>query len=103
MTEFTVQVRVAALDFIGRNGMNKQTTCSFSFGKILTSIYTDCYYLNNKLYFVVILYKISSYNLNIFLMNSNSFMQVRVQKNYFFEFGKMFEFAALPQSKRFHV
>ena len=25
----------AALDFIGRNGMNKQTACSFSFGKMI--------------------------------------------------------------------
>ena len=33
-------------------------------------------------------------NLNIFRMNSNSFIraQVRVQKKYFFEFGKMTEF-----------
>ena len=35
-------------------------------------------------------------NLNIFLMNSNSFIRVRVQKKYFFEFkfefGKMLEF-----------
>ena len=51
MTEFSefkfeVRFEFAALDFIGRNGMNKQTTCSFSFGKIITSIYTDCDYLN---------------------------------------------------------
>jgi len=35
-------------------------------------------------------------NLNIFLMNSNNFIRVRVQKKYFFEFkfefGKMIEF-----------
>ena len=31
-------------------------------------------------------------NLNIFLMNSNSFIRVPVQKKYFFEFGKMIEF-----------
>ena len=31
-------------------------------------------------------------NLNIFLMNSNSFIQVRVQKKYLFEFDKMIEF-----------
>ena len=35
-------------------------------------------------------------NLNVFPMNSNSFIQVRVQQNYFFEFkfkfGKMIEF-----------
>ena len=29
-------------------------TCSFSFGKIITLIYSDCDHLNNKLYFVVI-------------------------------------------------
>ena len=54
MTEF--EFKIAALDFIGRNGMSKQTTCSFSFGKIVTLIYTDCDYLNSKLYFVVIFY-----------------------------------------------
>ena len=33
-------------------------------------------------------------NFNIFLLNSNSFMRVRVQEKYFFEFkfGKMIEF-----------
>ena len=53
MTKFS-EFEFAAVDFIGRNGMNKQTTCSFSFGNIITSIYTDCDYLNNKLYFIVI-------------------------------------------------
>ena len=59
MTEFS-EFEFAALNFIGRNGMNKETTCSFSFGKIITSIYTDCDYLNNKLYFVVIFYFFST-------------------------------------------
>ena len=57
MTEFS---EFEALDFTGRNGMNKQTTCSFSFGTIITSIYTDCDYLNNKLYFEVIFYFFST-------------------------------------------
>ena len=57
MTEFSeFEFKIAALDFIGCNGINKQTTSSFSFGKIITSIHTDCDYLNNKLYFVVIFY-----------------------------------------------
>ena len=59
MTEFgkfEFKFECAALDFVGRNGMNKLTTCNFSFGKIITSIYTDCDYLNSKLYFVVIFY-----------------------------------------------
>ena len=58
MTEFKFEF--AALDLVGRNGMNKQTICSFSFGKIITSIYTDCDSLNNKLYFVVIIYFFST-------------------------------------------
>ena len=40
-------------------------------------------------------------------MNSNCFMQVRVQKKYFFEFGKMiefkFEFVALAEVTRFRI
>ena len=61
MTEFgEFEFKFAALDFIGRIGMNNQTTCSFSIGKIITSIYTDCDYLNNKLYFVVIYYIFST-------------------------------------------
>ena len=93
MTEF----EFAALDFVGRNGINKWTTCSISFGKIISSIYTDCDYLNNKLYFLAICYFFSTI-FYIFLMNSNGFMrvQVRVQKKYFFEFkfecSKMIEF-----------
>ena len=61
MTKFSeFGFKLAALDFIGRNGMNKQTTCSCSFGKIITSVYTDCDYLNNKLYFAVIFYFLST-------------------------------------------
>ena len=61
MTEFSeFEFNIVALDFIGRNGMNKYTTCSFSFGKIITSIYTDCDYLNNKLDFVVVFYFFST-------------------------------------------
>ena len=54
MTKFG-EFEFAALDLKGRNSMNRYTgtTCSFSFGKIITLIYTDCDYLNNKLYFVV--------------------------------------------------
>ena len=61
MTEFSeFEFKFAALDFIGRNGINKLTTRSISFGKIITSIYTDCDYLNNKLCFVVIFYFFST-------------------------------------------
>ena len=56
MTEFKFEAR----DFIGRDGIDKLTTCSFSFGKIITTNYTDCDYLNNKLYFVVIFYFFST-------------------------------------------
>ena len=90
-----VQVRVLRIIFLefefGKNdrvqrvrspGLNKLqwheqlNACSiFSFGKIITFIYTDCNYLNNKLYFVVIFYFLFDY-LNIFLMNSNSFIRV---------------------------
>ena len=77
MTEF------AALDFIGRNGMNKYTTCSFSFGKIITSIYKNCDYLEQQTIFRSDLLFLFN-NLNIFLLYSNSFM--RVQKIHFFEF-----------------
>ena len=41
--------------------MYKQTTCSFSFGKVITSIYTDCDYLNNKLCFVAIFHFFSQF------------------------------------------
>ena len=61
MTEFSeFKFEFAAVDFIGRNGLNKYITCSFSFGAIMTSIYTDCDYLSNKLYFVVIFYFFST-------------------------------------------
>ena len=83
MTEFSeFKFEFAAVDFIGCNGMNKQTTCSFSFGKIITSIYTDCDYLEQQTTFrrdLLFLFN----NSNIFLLNSNSFMRVRVQKNIF--------------------
>ena len=41
--------------------MNKYTACSFSFVKIITSIYTDCDYLNNKLYFVVMFFSFQQF------------------------------------------
>ena len=82
MTEFS-EFEFAALDFIDRNGMNKQTTRSFSFAKIITSIYTDRdFTLKQQTIFrsgVLFLFN----NLNILLKNSNSFMRVRVQKQFF--------------------
>ena len=95
MTEFS-EFKYAALDFIGRNGMNKQTTSSFSFGKIISLIYADCDLFEQQTTFRSDLLFLFN-NLNIFLINSNSFMrvQVRVQKKYFFEFKFKFEFGKM--------
>ena len=70
-------------------------TCSFSFVKIITSICTDCDYLNNKLYFVVMFFSFQQFKhlsneleLEQFYSSSSSSskkiffrVQVRVRQN----------------------
>ena len=75
-SEFEFKLEFAALDFIGRNGMNKQTTCSFFFWQNHNFNLHGLFLLEKQTIFRSDLLFLFN-NLNIFLMNSISFMLLK--------------------------